>query len=207
MTSVHKPSRGCGQLPSARHSPAEGPVAVLRVPCARSSCLGKQGCVGKAVAPRHLGVMPCTFFLAASTFGPGPGKGRGSELCSAVADTGWRGHLRLFGLDRWPFSLWILHGRVACLEGELRGSQGRGFEHRSTWGFEHVNNWEQNTIKQVVRPPFLGTPLVPSRVVFFVLAFVFFCCPPSAPHETMSSRVQWELGLKEGGVPKHNLYE
>ena len=25
-----------------------------------------------------------------------------------------------------------------------------GFEHRSTWGFEHVKNWEQNTIKPVV---------------------------------------------------------
>ena len=26
--------------------------------------------------------------------------------------------------------------------GELRGSQGRGFEHRSTSGIEHVKNWE-----------------------------------------------------------------
>ena len=26
--------------------------------------------------------------------------------------------------------------------GEIRGSQGRGLEHRSTWGFEHVKNWE-----------------------------------------------------------------
>ena len=46
-------------------------------------------------------------------------------------------------------------------------SQGRGFEHRSAWGFEHANNWEQNTIKPVVTydPLFLRTPLVPSRLL------------------------------------------
>ena len=48
-----------------------------------------------------------------------------------------------------------------------KGSQGRGFEHRSKRGFEHAKNRERNTIKPetscYVRPPFLGTPLVPSR--------------------------------------------
>ena len=31
----------------------------------------------------------------------------------------------------------------------LRSTQG-GFEHRSTWGFEHVKKWEQHAIKSVV---------------------------------------------------------
>ena len=54
-------------------------------------------------------------------------------------------------------------------KGELRGSQGRGFEHRSTSGLEHVKNREQSAIKPLekcyLRPPFLGTPLVPSRKI------------------------------------------
>ena len=34
----------------------------------------------------------------------------------------------------------LRHGSI--FQGELRGSQGRGFEHRSTWGSEHVKNCE-----------------------------------------------------------------
>ena len=54
--------------------------------------------------------------------------------------------------------------RRLLLEGELRGSQGRGFEHRSAWGSEHAKTREESTVKPVVTydPPFLGTPLVPS---------------------------------------------
>ena len=47
----------------------------------------------------------------------------------------------------------------------LRGSQGRGFEHRSTRGFEHVNTYlrvKHDQTGYYKRPPFLGTPLVPS---------------------------------------------
>ena len=52
------------------------------------------------------------------------------------------------------------HKRAPLLWGELRGSQGRGFEHRSTWGFEHVESREVNTIKPVVTydPHSLGPP-------------------------------------------------
>ena len=48
----------------------------------------------------------------------------------------------------------------SCQSRELRGSQGRGFEHRSTWGFEHVKNWERDTIEPVVThdPHSLGPP-------------------------------------------------
>ena len=46
------------------------------------------------------------------------------------------------------------------LQGQLRGSQGRGFEPRSTRGFEQVKNREWNTIKPAVTydPHSLGTP-------------------------------------------------
>ena len=51
----------------------------------------------------------------------------------------------------------------ARVEGELRGSQGRGFEHRPT-GFEHAKNLVKHCQASCyLRPPFLGTPLVPSR--------------------------------------------
>ena len=43
---------------------------------------------------------------------------------------------------------------------ELRGSQGRRSEHRSTWGYERVMNWNCNTIKPGVtyNPHSLGPP-------------------------------------------------
>ena len=47
--------------------------------------------------------------------------------------------------------------------GELRGSQERGLEHRSTWGFEHVKNWKKTMSKPVVtyKPHSLGPPEFP----------------------------------------------
>ena len=52
---------------------------------------------------------------------------------------------------------------MPSLWGELRGSQGRGLEHRSTWGFEPVKSWEQNTIKPALTydPHSLGPPELP----------------------------------------------
>ena len=47
-----------------------------------------------------------------------------------------------------------------AFKGELRGSQGRGFEPRSTRVFGHVKHDRANCY---LRPPFLGTPSVPSR--------------------------------------------
>ena len=44
----------------------------------------------------------------------------------------------------------LFKAEFSFISRELRGSPGRGFEHRSTWGFEHANNWEENTIKPIV---------------------------------------------------------
>ena len=51
----------------------------------------------------------------------------------------------------------------AGVQRELKGSQGRGLEHRSTRGFDHANNREQNMIKSVVTydPHSLGPPECP----------------------------------------------
>ena len=51
------------------------------------------------------------------------------------------------------------------VRGELRGSPGRGLEHRSTGGFEHAkeSRAKHHQTSGYLRPPFLGTPLVPSR--------------------------------------------
>ena len=53
-------------------------------------------------------------------------------------------------LDRSPLFGQCFPYRQCFMRGELRGSQGGGLEHRSTRGFEHVKNREQNTIKPVV---------------------------------------------------------
>ena len=55
---------------------------------------------------------------------------------------------------------WLTDGPTDQL---LRGTKGvprQGFEHRSTWGFEHVKNREENTIEPVVTydPHSLGPP-------------------------------------------------
>ena len=77
--------------------------------------------------------------------------------------------------------------RRVLLWGKIRVSQGRGFEHRSTRGFEHVKNWEtkQDQTGCCSRPPFLGTPWAPSRV------------PNGAP-----AREPTPAGLEDVGVGK-----
>ena len=64
--------------------------------------------------------------------------------------------INLFGSE----TLKLKIRRLKSWKPTVRGSHGRGFEHRSKRGFEHVKSREQNTIRPVVylRPRFLGTP-------------------------------------------------
>ena len=60
-------------------------------------------------------------------------------------------------------------GKAKNFKGNWRGSQGRGFEHRSTGGFGHEKNREQNTFKPVVTyyPHSLG-PL-------YIYIYIYIC--------------------------------
>ena len=73
---------------------------------------------------------------------------------------------KLFSESFWMWG----RGYPPVLWGEQRGSQGRGFEHRSIWGFEHVNNFRatHDQTSCYLRPPLLGAPLVPSRTFFWM---------------------------------------
>ena len=50
---------------------------------------------------------------------------------------------------------------LTCLYRELRGSQGRGLEHRSRSGLEHNQQLRvrDHRTSCYLRPPFVGTPL------------------------------------------------
>ena len=75
--------------------------------------------------------------------------------------------------------MWITHTTYTFyrFQGELRGSQGRGLEHRSTWGFEHIENWKWNTIRPVVThdPHSLGPLRSPWKLDLSIYIYTHVC--------------------------------